>query len=119
MMAENDDVIVGIEFLMSPSRDIAHRDVLRTFNLGCLVFPRLANIEQRKALPALPQGLDLAGRNFKVHRCLSNNRFRRARWSRAYRESRAHHAAWSNLIERLTPRERRCRCGRRGPRSEE
>src|SRR5271154_7037206 len=69
-MAHDHDVLVGIEFLVSPRRDVAHRNVLCSFDAGGFIFPRLANIEQHKCFSALLQRLDLTGRNFEVHRSM-------------------------------------------------
>jgi len=66
-MAQDDDVIVGIEFLVSARRNVTHRNVLSAFDMGGFVFPRLTNIEQRKCFPALLKGLDLSGRDFEFH----------------------------------------------------
>src|SRR5258708_20188947 len=66
-MAHDDDVIVRIEFLMSARRNIAHRNVFCSFDVGGFVFPGLANIEQRKCFAILLKRLDLSGRDFEVH----------------------------------------------------
>src|SRR5260221_4938865 len=66
-MAHDDDVIVRIEFLMSARRNIAHRNVFCSFDVGGFVFPGLANIEQRKCFAILLERLDLSGRDFEVH----------------------------------------------------
>ena len=66
-MAEDDNVIVGIEFLVGACGNVPHGNVLGSFEARGLVFPRLANIEQRKYFPALLQRFDLTGRDFEVH----------------------------------------------------
>src|SRR5258708_3614042 len=66
-MAHDDDVIVRIEFLMSARRNVAHRNVFCSFDVGGFVFPGLANIEQRKCFAILLERLDLSGRDFEVH----------------------------------------------------
>src|SRR6202048_4655362 len=70
-MTHDDDVVVGVEFLVSARRNIAHRDMFCAFDARGFVFPCLANIEQRKCFAALLQRLDLPGRDFEVHKCLS------------------------------------------------
>src|SRR5580704_11206945 len=70
-MAHDDDVVVGVEFLVSARRNIAHRDMFCAFDARGFVFPCLANIEQSKCFAALLQRLDLPGRDFEVHKCLS------------------------------------------------
>jgi len=47
-MAYNDDVIVGIEFLMGAARYVSHWNQLRVDDLGELEFPGLSDVEQRK-----------------------------------------------------------------------
>src|ERR1700687_3357099 len=70
-MTHDDDVVVGVEFLVSARRNIAHRDMFCACDARGFVFPCLANIEQRKCFAALLQRLDLPGRDFEVHKCLS------------------------------------------------
>src|SRR5580658_3786881 len=122
VMAHDHDVIVRVEFLVSPRRDVTHRNVLRPFDAGRLVFPGLANIEQRKCFSALPQRLDLAGRDFEVHSSILSRIFSLSlsvetglapsHWQqdaasrvstpiRLYScEARVHFAAWSDLSAR-------------------
>ena len=52
MMAIDDNVIVGIEFLMCAAGHVAHRDQRRAFDLGGLEFPWFADVEQSRAVPA-------------------------------------------------------------------
>lgn len=67
MMTKHNDMLVGIKLLLSTGRHVAHRNMLRAFNLRGFVLPGLANIQKRKPLPALLERLNLRGRNFEVH----------------------------------------------------
>ena len=67
MMAKDNDMLVGIKLLLSTGRHVAHRNMLRTFNLRSLVLPGLTNIQKRKRLPTLLKRFDLSGRYFEVH----------------------------------------------------
>src|ERR1700722_12102698 len=66
-MTHDHDVFVGIEFLVSPGRHIPHGNVFYAFEVGGIVFPRLANIEQRECVAALLQRFDLIRRNLEFH----------------------------------------------------
>src|SRR2546425_3374577 len=64
LMTHDDNVVVRIEFLMCPRRDVAHRDMFRAFEARSFQLPRLAHIQPGARPAPLLQRFDLAGTDF-------------------------------------------------------
>jgi hypothetical protein len=65
-MADYDDVILGIEFLICARWDVAHGNILAVGNLCLFQLPGLADIEQSEPFTLLEQRLDLSAADFEV-----------------------------------------------------
>src|SRR4030095_9302096 len=67
VMTHDDNVVVGIK-LLHPRWNLAHRNMLRSLELGLGQLPRLANVKQRKGLAAFLKGIDLTDADFEIQR---------------------------------------------------
>ena len=56
-MAYDNNVIIGIEFLMGPAGNVSHGYELGSVNLRELEFPRLADVEQGELQPLIDESL--------------------------------------------------------------
>src|SRR5271155_1115742 len=92
-MAHDHNMFVGIEFLMGSRGDVAHRYMLRAFEVRRFVLPGLADIEQSEGFAAFLQRLHLAERDFEVH----GYRFPSDEVANEFR-------AWSNSAAQPAPR---------------
>jgi hypothetical protein len=70
VVAHDYDVLVGVQFLMGASGDVAHGNMLGALQVRGFEFPRFTHVEQGEDVALLLQGFRLAGRDFEVHRCL-------------------------------------------------
>jgi hypothetical protein len=71
MMADDYNVLLWIKFL-NPCRNVLHGNVRNSFNVRCLILPRLATVEKRKILSSLTHPLQLFRLNLVVH-CLDHS----------------------------------------------
>ena len=67
VMAHDDDMVVGIEFLMSARGHIAHGNVFLSLDARLLPLGRFPHIEEREGFTPLLKRFDLAGRDFEIH----------------------------------------------------
>ena len=64
-MTEDDQMVVGIQFLMRPRRHIAHRHRHRAVDVGSGHLPRLTNIDET-SLFIVKKGRRVGGGNLEV-----------------------------------------------------
>jgi hypothetical protein len=67
-MAEDEDVLVFVEFLMGAAGNLAHGDEGAAFDVGELVLHGLADVEQQWRFRCGEQGLGGFYGEFEVHR---------------------------------------------------
>src|SRR4029077_3598015 len=71
-MADHDDMVLRIELLMGPHRNIAHGNVLASFETGLGQLPGFAHVEKRELFSMLEHGFHLPGADFEIHRDASS-----------------------------------------------
>jgi hypothetical protein len=67
VMANHNDMFLGIEFLMRPRWDISHWNIFAALDPCFFQLPRLANVHQGELLTVLEHSVDLSGADFEVH----------------------------------------------------
>jgi hypothetical protein len=70
-MADDDNVLVGIKFLMGTAGDVSHGDELGSGKFRELEFPRLADVKQGEVFTLINENLYLLRCDFEVQKVIS------------------------------------------------
>lgn len=66
-MTDDDNMFIGIKFLMGPARDVSHGDELGSSNFRKLEFPRFADVEQGEFCALILESLHFFRGDFMFH----------------------------------------------------